>query len=151
LDAGDTITVAALVRAPAAKAWQSYTAPDEITQWNHASDDWHTPWAENDLRPGGKFLYRMEAKDGSFGFDFCGTYERVESNQCLAYTLDDGRRVTVTLEKEEAGGTCIAVEFEPEAANSIELQRSGWQAILDSFKAYVEAQNNAKDHAPSVV
>jgi uncharacterized protein YndB with AHSA1/START domain len=145
MDARGTVTVVALVRAPVEQVWAHYTTPDHITQWNHASDDWHTPRAENDARPGGKFLYRMEARDGSLGFDFTGTYKRVETNKSLAYALDDGRRVEVTLTEDEASGTRIEVEFEPDSANSIELQRTGWQAILDSFKAYVETQND--DHA----
>ena len=140
MDAMGTIAVAAVVHASAEKVWALYTAPDHITQWNHASDDWHTPEAENDPRPGGKFLYRMEARDGSFGFDFAGTYERAETNKCMAYVLDDGRRVTVSLTEDKADGTRIEVEFEPESANSIEMQRGGWQAILNSFRAYVESQ-----------
>ncbi len=132
-----SITVQAVINAPVAKVWQLYTAPGHITQWNHASDDWHSPRAENDLKPGGKFLYRMEAKDGSFGFDFWGTYEKITTNQLIAYTLGDGRKVVVTF-TENMHETDIEIKFEAESTHSIEMQRNGWQAILDNFKKYVE-------------
>jgi len=143
MDTKKTITVQAVINAPVAKVWKLYTAPEHITQWNHASDDWHTPRAENDLKPGGKFLYRMEAKDGSFGFDFWGTYQKIKTNEFIAYTLGDGRKVNVTF-IEKKNETHIEIKFEAESTHSIEMQRSGWQAILDNFKNYVEAKGNDK-------
>lgn len=105
--------------------------------WNNASDDWHTPHAENDLRKGGKFLSRMEAKDGSFGFDFEGVYDEVIENEKIEYTTSDGRKVTTTF-KETGGVTNVSTTFEAETENSVELQRDGWQAILNNFKKYTE-------------
>ena len=129
MDNKETITVQATVKAPAKKVWKLYTGTEHVTHWNNASDDWHTPRAENDLKAGGKFLFRMEAKDGSAGFDFSGVYDEVETNKLIAYTMDDGRKAKTT----------IAVTFEAENENSIEMQRSGWQAILDNFKKYADA------------
>jgi uncharacterized protein YndB with AHSA1/START domain len=132
------ITVQVTVNAPIEKVWKHFTTPESITKWNNASPDWHTPHAENDLRPGGKFSYRMEAKDGSFGFDFGGIYDSVEVNKYISYTMGDGRKCELTFTKE--GNTVKVVEtFEAETENSIELQRGGWQAILDSFKKYAES------------
>ena len=112
-------------------------------QWNNASNDWHTPRAENDLKVGGKFLYRMEAKDGSSGFDFNGTYEQVKTNELIVYSLTDGRKVEVifTTKDDDARTTKIATTFESENTNPIEMQRDGWQAILNNFKKYVEIRN----------
>jgi uncharacterized protein YndB with AHSA1/START domain len=132
-----TITVETAVNAPAAKVWTCWTEPQHITQWNNASDDWHTPTAENDLQTGGRFCYRMAAKDGSASFDFGGTYTSVKPNTEIAYTIDDGRTVTVTFTAND-GQTKIVETFEAEDSHSIEMQRSGWQAILDNFKKYVE-------------
>ena len=132
-----TITIQAAINAPVEKVWKLYTAPEHITQWNNASDDWHTPRAENDLKPGGKFRYRMEAKEGSFGFDFWGTYQKIKTNELIAYTLGDGRKVMVTF-AEKKHETDIEIKFEAESTHTIEMQRSGWQAILDNFKKYVE-------------
>lgn len=134
----EIITIQATINAPVTKAWEIYTMPAHITQWNNASDDWHTPRAENDLRTGGKFLSRMEAKDGSAGFDFTGTYTEVKEHQLIAYTMDDGRTVTITFTA-EGDATKMVVAFEAEQTNSVEMQRSGWQAILDNFKKYVES------------
>jgi uncharacterized protein YndB with AHSA1/START domain len=131
------ITVQVVVNAPIDKVWSCFTEPNHIMNWNNASDDWHTPKAENDLRPGGAFDYRMEAKDGSFGFDFEGKYDEVAVSELIAYTIGDGRKVRVIF-KEEAGQTHVVETFEAEAVNSLEKQRSGWQAILDNFKKYVE-------------
>lgn len=132
------ITVQTTVNAPAEKVWNFFTTPEHITQWNSASPDWHSPHAENDLRAGGKFSFRMEAKDGSFGFDFGGVYDDVQLNERIEYTLEDSRKVTV--EFKSNGSTTELVEtFEAEDANSIELQQMGWQAILDNFKRHVEA------------
>jgi len=131
------ITVETTVHTPVERAWKYWTEPQHITKWNNASDDWHTPVAENDLRVGGKFLSRMEARDGSFGFDFSGVYDEVRINEVISYTLGDGRKVNITFVSQE-NETKIIESFEPESTNSIELQASGWQAILDNFKKYTE-------------
>ena len=134
------ITVENIINAPVEKVWECWTKPEHITQWNNASDDWHTPWAKNDLREGGSFVARMEAKDGSMGFDFGGVYDAVRTNEYIEYTIGDGRKVKVTFTAQ--GKTTKVVEsFEAENMNSIELQRGGWQAILDNFKKYTEAGN----------
>ena len=106
-------------------------------QWNSASPDWHTPRAENDLRTGGKFSSRMEAKDGSFGFDFGGTYDEVRPHEYIAYTLGDGRRVSITFTS-NGNETHISETFEAESMNPVEMQRNGWQAIMDNFRKYAE-------------
>jgi len=137
MDTKQAITITANVNAPVDKVWKLWTTPSDIMQWNAASDDWHTTHAETDLRAGGQFLARMEAKDGSFGFDFGGTYEEVIPNQKLMYVLGDGRRVDVTFER-NGNQTNVKETFDPEPENSIELQRNGWQAILDNFKKYAE-------------
>ncbi|TAL40208.1 MAG: polyketide cyclase [Chitinophagaceae bacterium] len=132
------ITVENIINAPVEKVWECWTKPEHITQWNNASDDWHTPWAKNDLREGGSFVSRMEAKDGSMGFDFGGVYDAVRTNEYIEYTIGDGRKVKVTFTAQ--GKTTKVVEsFEAENMNSIELQRGGWQAILDNFKKHTEA------------
>ena len=131
------ITVEATINAPVEIVWHYWTDPEHITQWNNASPDWHTPTAENDLTVGGKFTSRMEAKDGSMGFDFGGTYTAVTPDSHLAYTLDDDRKVTIDFTSEE-DNTKIVETFEAESQNSIELQQGGWQAILNNFKKYAE-------------
>jgi uncharacterized protein YndB with AHSA1/START domain len=132
------ITIEATINASLAKVWQYYTEPKHITQWNNASDDWHTTRAENDLHKGGKFLSRMEAKDGSFGFDFTGVYDEVKVNEYIAYTIDDGRKVEIDFSAQ--GNQCkIRIAFEAETQNPIEMQREGWQAILDNFKKYTQS------------
>jgi uncharacterized protein YndB with AHSA1/START domain len=133
-----SITVENTVNAPVAKVWELWSAPQHITKWAAASDDWHTTFAENDLRVGGKFQSRMEAKDGSFGFDFWGIYDEVRVNELIDYTLGDGRKVTILFSK-NGNGTKIVQTFEAEGTNPIEMQRGGWQAILDNFKKYAEA------------
>ncbi len=131
------ITVATLIKAPIEKVWTYWTEPQHITQWNFASADWCAPRATNDLTKGGKFSFRMEAKDGSFGFDLEGVYDQVEIQKRIGYTLSDGRKVMVEFVIDES--TCKVVEeFEAETENSEEPQRAGWQAILDNFKKYVE-------------
>ena len=131
------IEVSVTVGVPVHLVWQSFTEPAHIVHWNNASADWHTPLAENDLRVGGKFLSRMEAKDGSFGFEFWGIYDEVQPHQRIAYTLGDDRKVTIVFT--EAGDQTNLVEtFEPEGENPVALQKGGWQAILDNFKAYTE-------------
>jgi uncharacterized protein YndB with AHSA1/START domain len=132
------ITIQVTVLAPPEKAWAHFTSPDSICKWNQASEDWHTPWASNDLRPGGKFRSRMEAKDGSFGFDFEGIYDRVEPFSLLEYTMADERKVKIRFIP-VTEGTFVEESFEAEDQNSTELQRDGWQAILNSYKAYTEA------------
>lgn len=132
------ITVEATVKAPVEKVWERYTSPEHIVKWNSASDDWHTTKAENDVRTGGKFLSRMEAKDGSFGFDFEGVYDDVAVNKRIAYTMTDGRKAEIIFMGEN-NETKMTVTFDAENENPIEMQREGWQAILDSFKKYTEA------------
>jgi uncharacterized protein YndB with AHSA1/START domain len=135
-----SITIETSVQAPVRKVWKFWSEPQHITKWNAASDDWHTPHAENDLRTGGTFSSTMAAKDGSFSFDFGGTYTNVKENELIEYTLGDGRKVKVVFQ--EAGNTTKVIEtFEPEQENSHELQRGGWQAILDNFKKYTETTN----------
>ena len=133
------ITINTLVKAPVNVVWKCWSTPEDIIKWNHASDDWHTTLAENDLKVGGKFLSRMEAKDGSFGFDFGGIYESVIPNQLIEYEIGDGRKVKVEF-KENGNNTEIIEIFEAEQQNSIEMQREGWQAILNNFKKYVESR-----------
>ena len=143
MDTKKTITIQAVINAPVEKVWQFYTKPEHITQWNHASDNWQSPRAENDLKPGGKFNYRMEAKDGSSGFDFYGTYEKIKTDELIDYSIGDGRKVMVAF-TEKKNETHIEIKFEAESTHSIEMQRSGWQAILDNFKKYVEEKHHDK-------
>lgn len=133
-----SITVQTVVNAPVDKVWNFWSAPEHITKWCQASDDWHAPFAENDLRKDGKFKTTMAAKDGSFSFDFEGTYTRVEKNKVIEYVMSDGRGVSVTFAP-EGSGTRVVETFDPEAENSPEMQRDGWQAILDNFRKYTEA------------
>lgn len=132
------VTTACTVHAPVEKVWEYYTGPKHITQWNNASDDWCTPRAENDLRQGGRFTFRMEAKDGSFGFDFGGAYDTVTPDKYIAYTLDDGRKVTISFAA-TGDSTTVTEVFEAETTNPVDMQKAGWQAILDNFKKYTEA------------
>ncbi len=133
-----TITVESTIKAPVEKVWKYWTTPVHITKWNNASDDWHTPFAENDLRVGGNFKARMEAKDGSFGFDFGGVYDDVKTNEFIGYTIGDGRKVAVRFSI-NGNETQVSETFEAESVNSIDMQKGGWQAILDNFKKYVES------------
>jgi uncharacterized protein YndB with AHSA1/START domain len=134
------ITVETTVAAPVDEAWRAYTTPADITQWNAASDDWHTTHAEVDLRVGGAFSSRMEAKDGSFGFDFAGTYTRVEPLRLIEYEFGD-RRATVEFLPQAAGVT-VRVSFDGETTHTVEQQRDGWQAILDNFARHVQARGS---------
>ena len=134
------VTIETSVKVPIEKVWNFWTSPKHITQWNNASPDWHTPRAENDLRTGGKFLSRMEAKDGSFGFDFEGVYDEVQTHKLIAYTMSDGRTVKITFTA-NGNETQVVETFDAEGENPIELQSAGWQAILDNFKKYAEATN----------
>ena len=131
------ITVRTTIYAPVEKVWNLWTDPVHIIHWNFASDDWHTPKAENDLRAGGRFLARMEAKDGSAGFDFTGKYSKVEQNRQLEYIMDDGRNVQV-LFIPQGNVTTVMEAFEAEQTNPDGMQQEGWQAILDNFREYVE-------------
>lgn len=133
-----TITVAATVNAPLEKVWRLWTSPEHIMGWAFASDDWVCPHAENDVRKDGKFLTRMEAKDGSAGFDFTGTYTEVTDFSSISYSMDDGRTVSIVFEKVNDNVTKVTETFEMETENSEELQQSGWQSILDNFKKYTE-------------
>jgi len=131
------ITVKATIGVPTEKVWDLWNNAQHIVNWNYASDDWHCPKAENDLRVGGKLKARMEARDGSFGFDFEGTYDEVKPNERIAYTIGDGRKVTLDF-KSNGVSTTITEAFEAEGTNPVEMQRQGWQAILDNFKKYAE-------------
>ncbi|MCL6523932.1 MAG: SRPBCC family protein [Thermoflavifilum sp.] len=132
-----TIIVTATVHAPVDKVWKYYTKPDHIVHWNYAVDEWHCPWAKNDLKIGGKFTYRMEAKDGSSGFDFEGIYDEIIHHQKITYTMPNGRQAITTFE-EINGKTIVTIAFDAETINPAEMQKAGWQAILDHFKEYTE-------------
>lgn len=134
----ENVTVETLINAPVEKVWELWTDPKHIIHWNYASDDWHSPHAENDLRTGGRFVSRMEAKDGSIGFDFSGQYIRVEKHKIIEYNLDDNRKVKVTFAS-EGNQTKLTEIFEAEQSNPVQLQKEGWQAILDNFRKYAEA------------
>lgn len=131
------ITVEVTINASINTVWESWTQPQHIINWSFASDDWHSPKAENDLKVGGKFSSRMEAKDGSVGFDFEGKYTAVEDKKTIEYAMSDGREVSISFE-DLGGSTKITETFDPESVNSLELQKNGWQAILDNFKKYTE-------------
>lgn len=132
-----TITVENTIKALIEKVWKLWTLPEHIEKWNNASDDWHTPHVDNDLRVGGKFVSRMEAKDGSFGFDFSGVYNAVKENEYIEYTIGDGRKVQIFF----TGGdneTKVVETFDAESTHPADTRKSGWQAILDNFKKYTE-------------
>jgi uncharacterized protein YndB with AHSA1/START domain len=133
------ITVETTVAAPVGQMWHAYTTPEDIMQWNAASDDWHTTKATVDLREGGAFSSRMEAKDGSMGFDFAGTYTRIIENKVIEYSFG-GRTGLVEFEPNANGGTVVRVTFDSEDTHPLEQQRSGWQAILDNFARHVQAK-----------
>lgn len=135
------ITVEALVHAPIAQVWNAYVTPADIVQWNAASDDWHTTKSTVDLRVGGDFSSRMEAKDGSVGFDFAGTYTKIVPHQLIEYSFGD--RIGIVEFKPAADGVNVSVSFDTEDDNSVDMQRSGWQAILDNFRRHVEAKRAA--------
>ncbi|MFI5148577.1 MAG: SRPBCC family protein [Bacteroidia bacterium] len=132
------ITIETTVHAPIEKVWKYWSGPEHIIKWSSGHPDWHTPRAETDLRVGGKFSSRMEAKDGSMGFDFGGVYTEVKTNQFIAYTLGDDRKVRTTFTATDKG-THIKQIFEMEDTNPEEMQRGGWQTILDNFKKYTES------------
>lgn len=131
------ITVENQVKSPIKKVWNAYTEPQHIIKWNFASHDWHCPKAENDLRVGGTYSARMEAKDGSFGFDFKAVYTEIIPEKKLAYTLDDGRKVVTHFENEDQTVKVTTI-FEAENQNPMDMQKAGWQAILNNFKNYTE-------------
>lgn len=130
------ITVETIIEASINKVWDFWTNPMHIIHWNHASDDWHSPSVVNDLRPGGKFSYRMEAKDGSSGFDFEGVYSEVKEHELISYSMTDDRKVDIHF-IQNGNSIIVSETFDPESVNSLELQKSGWQSILDNFKKYV--------------
>jgi len=132
------ITISTEISAPVNQAWIAYTSPRHITKWNFASPDWHSPYAKNELEPGGGFSYRMEAKDGSMGFDFEGIFKEIKPNEFLSYEIGDGRHVEVDFQDLETH-TSVTVIFEAESTHPGDLQRNGWQAILDNFKSYLES------------
>ena len=135
-----SIRITTTVNAPVEKVWECWTVPIHIMHWNHASDDWQTPWAENDLRAGGKFCYRMESRDGTMGFDFSGKYMTVEPFRHIEIILDDDRKMQVSFAADE-NGTRVTENFETEPINPPEMQQEGWQAILNNFKKYVETSD----------
>lgn len=135
----NTLTVSVIINAPVDKVWAAYNTPEDIQQWNQASEDWHCPASENDLRTGGRFKNTMAAKDGSFSFDFSGTYTDVTPHTFIAYTMDDDRKATVKFEA-EGETTVVTTTFEPEGTNPTDMQQQGWQAILNSFKNYAESK-----------
>jgi len=134
------IKVEATINAPVEKVWQQWNAPADIMQWNTADPSWHCPSSQNDLRVNGTFKNRMEAKDGSFGFNFEGTYDKVELHRKIAYTMSDGRTVS-TLFSEVDGKTIMSTTFDAEQMNDPELQQQGWQSILNNFVKHVESTN----------
>lgn len=135
---GTAITIETSVKAPIEKVWKYWSGPEHITKWATASDDWHAPYADNDLRKDGKFKTTMAAKDGSFSFDFEGVYTNVTPKTFIEYVMSDGRKAKIVFE-ENGGETKIVETFDPESENPIEMQRDGWQAILNNFKKYTEA------------
>lgn len=132
-----SVTIEATINAPVEKVWACWTAPQHIVNWCSASQDWHVPKAENDVRPGGKFLTRMEAKDGSMGVEFGGVYDDVIENELIQYTMGDSRRVKVVFTG-NGHQTKLIETFDAESENPVEMQRAGWQSILDNFKKYTE-------------
>lgn len=131
------ITVQTTIQKDLSTVWQAWVEPEHITKWAFASEDWESPHAENDVKTGGKFLTRMAAKDGSASFDFTGTYTNVIPNERIEYDMEDGRHVSVQFSQTDEGIEVVET-FDPETENSEEMQRQGWQAILENFKRYVE-------------
>jgi uncharacterized protein YndB with AHSA1/START domain len=133
----DFITVEAIIEAPIETVWNFWTKPEHVMHWNFASKDWHCPKATSDFNIGGEFHYSMAAKDDSVAFDFCGTFTKIIDQSFIEIFLEDGRELNIQFES-EGSSTKIIETFEPEEVNSMELQKQGWQAILDNFKQYVE-------------
>ncbi|SUX45024.1 SRPBCC family protein [Chryseobacterium indoltheticum] len=134
----DKVKIDITILAPVEKVWDYFNDTKHITKWNFAHESWFCPSSENDLKPGGKFNNRMEAKDGSFGFDFIGVYDEVIPNERIKYHIEDGRNVEVVFEKIDENTTKVTEIFDPEKQNSVEMQREGWYAILNNFHKYVE-------------
>jgi uncharacterized protein YndB with AHSA1/START domain len=132
------ITIETTINAPIALVWEKWTKPEHIQNWNFASPDWHCPSAKSELQAGGEFHYEMASKDGSMSFDFWGTFQQIEDGKMIASVLGDGRKMQVTFETAETG-TKVTEQFEPENQNPEEMQKAGWQMILDNFKSYVES------------
>ena len=132
------ITIETTINAPIARIWEKWTSPEHIQNWNFASPDWHCPKATTDLQVGGEFHYEMASKDGSMSFDFWGTFQQIEDGKMIASVLGDGRKMQVTFETAETG-TKVTEQFEPENQNPEEMQKAGWQMILDNFKSYAES------------
>lgn len=132
------ITVQNVIAADAGKVWNYYNSPEHIVKWNFAAEDWQCPRAENDMRPGGKYSSRMEAKDGSWGFDFEAVYDKVDEGKEFTYTMADGRKANVVFNG-KGDQTEVVVTFDAENQNPVEMQKGGWQAILDNFKKYTES------------
>lgn len=133
----EKIKISTTINARVETVWNAYNSAEDIKQWNHASDDWHTTSSSNDLRIGGKLIYRMEAKDGSMGFDFEGKYTELVPFKKIAYVMPDGRTVEIVFDM-DYNKTKVEVSFDPELENPIQMQRDGWQAILNNFKSYVD-------------
>lgn len=138
MDENERITIEAKVNVPVEQVWKYWNTPTDVMQWNSADPNWHSPSSEIDLKVGGRFKHRMEAKDGSFGFDFEGIYDKIIPNKEITYTMGDGRKST-TLFTEKEGGTLIQTTFDSETVNTPEVQKQGWQAILNSFVRYAES------------
>lgn len=136
-----TIKIDTTISQPVEKVWEYFNSPEHITKWNFATDEWHCPHAENNLATSGKFTYRMEAKDGSAGFDFAGTFDKIVPNERIEYHLDDNRKVQVLFEALDENTTKVTQIFEVEENNDAEMQRQGWQLILDNFKKYAESDS----------
>lgn len=134
----EPITIDITILEPVQKVWDYFNKPEHIMKWNFAHETWHCPKAENDLRVGGKLENRMEAKDGSFGFDIVGIYDEIIPLQLIRYHLEDGRKVEIQFRKIDESTTKIIETFDPENTNSREMQRNGWYSILDNFHTYVE-------------
>lgn len=134
------IHIETLINAPLKTVWEAYNNPDDIVKWNHASQDWHCPSSENDLKVGGKFKNKMAAKDGSFEFDFEGTYTEVTPMNSISYVLGDNRETDIKFQ-DNNGKTQVIIDFDMEGTNPEDMQRDGWQSILDNFKKHVETKN----------
>lgn len=134
----EKIHIETLVDGPMDVVWKCYTSPEDIVKWNTASEDWHTTKSENNLVVGGRFLSRMEAKDGQFGFDFSGVYDRILAFERIDYTLDDQRKVSVHFTG-KGKQTAVSIDFDAEKTNPLDMQKLGWQSILDNFNRYVSA------------
>lgn len=132
------VTIEAIISSSAEKVWNYWTKPEHITKWNFASPDWQCPRASNDLKPGGKYFARMEAKDGSFGFDFEAVYDEVVALKKIVYTMGDGRQASTSFQQ-TGDQTRVVTTFDIEDQNSADMQRQGWQAILNNFKHYTES------------